>query len=169
MSEAELVARVREFANDPAQRTAMSQKLTRLLGHLPHEPLPPPATPQAVHDVETQMGFPVPSLLARLWTEVANGGFGPGGGLFGVNTEPSSPLSMSLPNLYLQSIADRSIAWPEKLVIICEWGCGDYSAIDCSTAGGEVIDLIGEDTRKGRGCTFAEWIEDWLDGADLSK
>ena len=145
----------------------MSQNLTDLLGQLPSESLPVPATRKAVEDAETEMGFPLPTLLEKLWTEVGNGGFGPGYGLFGVNNATTSVLSMSLPNFYLQSIADESYEWPEKLVIICEWGCAYYSAIDCSTVEGKVVNLLDDPERRPTGCTFAEWMEDWVNGVDL--
>jgi hypothetical protein len=48
------------------------------------DPLPPPVNRQAVTAAEDRLGFALPSLLARLWAEVANGGFGPGYGLFGL-------------------------------------------------------------------------------------
>jgi hypothetical protein len=76
---------------------------------------------------------------------------------------------MSIPNVYLQSTADESYDWPAKLVIVCEWGCGHYSAIDCSTADAEVVDLLDDPERRPRGCTFAEWMEDWANGVNLWK
>jgi hypothetical protein len=74
---------------------------------------------------------------------------------------------MSIPNDYLQPIADDSYDWPKKLVIICEWGCGNFSAIDCSTAEGEVVNLLDGLERKAIRCTFAQWMEDWVNGVDL--
>ncbi len=167
MSESDLVAHIRKLANDPRRRTAISQKLIDLSVQPLGKPLPQPATRTAVQDAETRMGFPLPTLLEKLWTEVGNGGFGPGDGLFCVDNEPASELSMSIPNVYLQSIADDSYAWPKKLVMICEWGCGYFSAIDCSTAEGEVINLLDDLKRKPIGCTFAHWMEDWVNGVDL--
>ena len=35
--------------------------------------LPPPAPPEAVVEAEKVIGFPLPPLLRRLYTEVANG------------------------------------------------------------------------------------------------
>jgi hypothetical protein len=163
MAEADLVAHIKELASDPRRRTSMAHKAPELLG----QPLPLPATRRAVQDAETRMGFPVPPLLERLWTEVGNGGFGPGYGLFGVDSGHVSELSMSIPNIYLQSIADASYDWPKKLVIICEWGCGYFSAIDCTTVEGEVVDLLDGPERKAKGCTFAQWMEDWVNGIDL--
>ena len=167
MTEAELVAHIKELANDPRRRTAISQKLIDLLGQAPVQPLPPPAARRAVQDAETRMGFQLPPLLEKLLTEVGNGGFGPGYGLFGVDSENASEISMSIPNVYLQSVADDSYDWPKKLVMICEWGCGNFSAIDCSAIDGEVVDLFDDLERKAKGCTFAQWMEDWVNGVDL--
>jgi hypothetical protein len=167
MSEAELIASIKELANDPRRRTALAQKLTDLLGQPPPESLPTRATRKAVQDAEGQMGFPLPLLLRELWTEVGNGGFGPGYGLFGVSVTPGSELSMSVPNVYLQSIADESYGWPKKLVLICEWGCALYSAIDCSTCDGEIVNVLGELDLKPTGSSLAQWMQDWVDGVDL--
>jgi hypothetical protein len=68
--------------------------------------------------------------LEKLWTEVGNGGFDPGVGLFGVDS-------------------------------------GNFSAIDSSTAEGEVVNLLDDLERKAMGCTFAQWMEDWVNGVDL--
>jgi hypothetical protein len=112
------------------------------------------------------MGFSLPRLLARLWVEVANGGFGPGYGLLGVNNEPASPLSMSIPSVYFQLVADRSGEWPQKLVPICDWGCGIHTVVNCSTAEGFILHDSGS-MRSRQGYTFAQWMEDWVDGIDL--
>src|SRR5882724_1628539 len=104
MSESELVAHIKELANDPRRRTALAQKLSDLrtsfsgidLGQPLLQPLSPPVTQRAVQDAETRMGFSLPPLLEKLWTEVGNGGFGPGSGLFGVDSGHASELSMSI-------------------------------------------------------------------------
>lgn len=43
----------------------------------------PPATEDQIRETEQQLGFPLPPLLRLLYTEVANGGFGPGLGIVG--------------------------------------------------------------------------------------
>jgi len=98
---------------------------------------------------------------------VGNGGFGPGYGLFGVNVAPASELSLSVPNVYLHSGADEAYGWPGKLVLICEWGCALYSAIDCSTSEGGIVNVLGELDLKPTGSSFAQWMQDWADGVDL--
>lgn len=44
----------------------------------------PPATPEQVQATETRLGVTLPPLLKALYTELANGGFGPGGGFYGI-------------------------------------------------------------------------------------
>ena len=49
-----------------------------------------PATEQQIKETEQQLGFPLPHLLRLLYTQIANGGFGPGYGIIGaVNGFPS--------------------------------------------------------------------------------
>ncbi|EFH82016.1 SMI1/KNR4 family protein [Ktedonobacter racemifer] len=43
----------------------------------------PPATQQQIMETEQKLGFSLPPLLRLLYTEVANGGFGPGYGILG--------------------------------------------------------------------------------------
>jgi hypothetical protein len=43
----------------------------------------PPATAAQLHDTEQALGFPLPAVLKSLYTQVANGGFGPGYGIIG--------------------------------------------------------------------------------------
>jgi len=165
VSEDELVARIKECANDPKQRTGLVQKFPKLAGR---RPLPEPATPQALEMAESRMGLSLPPLLVRLYVEVANGGFGPASGLFGVDNEQASPLSQSIPSVYLQLITDHSSRWkwPQRLVPVCDWGCGIHAVIDCSTAEG----LVSHDSQSMRSrdrYTFAQWMQDWANGVDL--
>lgn len=90
---------------------------------------PPPATPGAVEEAQTRLGFPLPTLLGKLWTEIGNGGFGPGYGLFGLDIgAAAAPFSMSVPDAYLRLIGEDTCEeflgepWPKKLVMICHWG-----------------------------------------------
>jgi len=45
---------------------------------------PAPASPAAVAEAEEIIGYPLPTLLRRLYLEVANGEFGPGSNVLGV-------------------------------------------------------------------------------------
>lgn len=171
MTEDELVARIRERANDPIRRTAMCR------GRQKRPPLPQPAPFALVRDAEREIGFPFPNLLVRLWIEVANGGFGPGYGLFGLEGGYADDVSkMALPEIYLDSRESRCYVevygepWPEKLIEICHWGGGMRSAIDCSAAEAEVLDIPEDlDRRRRSGQTFAQWMEAWVNGVNLFR
>ena len=173
MTEIELIAAIRERAFDPSRRTHMA-RLYPLPSSPATDPLPPPLDRQTILAAEDRLGFAFPPLLTRLWAEVANGGFGPGYGLFGlrgghVDFACRSPL----PDLYLDALEDPAWErflgepWPARLLPICDWGCCHQSAIDCSTPETEVIDLSDGFQRHPKGVSFARWMEDWVNGVNL--
>jgi hypothetical protein len=120
-----------------------------------------PAPLDLVEDAQRRFGFPIPSLLVRLWSEIANGGIGPGYGIFGVEGGMTDEtVDLPLPDLYLEwkdydewvELVGRRAA--ERTVPICDWGCNTLSAIDCSTPDGNML-LISEGvTRIDQGVSF---------------
>jgi hypothetical protein len=208
MTELGLTAKIKSLANDRQRRIASARqggratfggsKTAELIaldkassrpGKRLHEigKIYPPATWEMVRAAEERLGFPLPTLLGRVWIEVGNGGFGPGYGLFGLEGGHVEEISrLTVPDLYFYTLEDPNSLllpldedaqlmwnappwdpWPKKLVPICDWGCGSQSAIDCSTAEGEVIDLREGIDRIPRRATFARWMEDWVNGVKL--
>jgi len=200
MTETELTAAVREPAFNRSRRTHMARlyrppsspavqaakaRATELRKRLDtssgrasrlnlDDPLPPPVDRQTVTAAQDRLGFAFPSLLGRLWAEVANGGFGPGFGLFGLRGgHVDDACRLPLPDLYLYALEDPAWEhflgepWPTRLVPICDWGCCHQSAINCSTPEMEVIDLIDGYQRRPKCVSFARWMEDWVNGVDL--
>ena len=162
--------------HSPAQREAFRQALERdarirrgEIWGATASPDPtdfPPVAMEAVRAAEEALGFAFPPLLVRLWTEVGNGGFGPGYGIFGLeggSVEESQGLNIV--DNYLATCRDPE--WPRKLVPVCEWGGDDATAIDCSTPAGSMVDLVEGVERRPKGMTFAHWMEAWVNGADL--
>jgi hypothetical protein len=130
------------------------------------EPLTPlePATPEAVAEAEEEIGYPLPSLLRRLYLEVGNGGFGPGQGIPGVRG--GADVGWDWPDItafHRAAQADeRWKAWP-WLVPLFDWGCTIMSLIDCRDADGrmwawEEGELISLPHRQ----TLADWLGLWL-------
>jgi len=209
MTETELIGEIKVRAHELSRRTTMWQYFfeqntrdamqlmleedaqRRLAGRatgLPDPELLPLATVEAVKAAQDAVGFHFPTLLERLWIEVANGGFGPGYGLFGVEggladddmaltTAPYclASLETGLMPEPSDSAGGTSEAdgpaefapWPEKLVPICEWGCQHLSAIDCATPEGQMVDLVEGFERKPKRMTFVQWMEAWVSGVEL--
>ncbi|WP_371778523.1 SMI1/KNR4 family protein [Streptosporangium subroseum] len=104
----------------------------------PGEPLPPPATTEEVAQTESVLGFGLPSTLARLYCEVANGGFGPDYQLFPLWGEGRTAV-----NVYREersmSESGGEVHWPAGVLPILDWGCGMYAAVDCRSPEGTVL------------------------------
>jgi hypothetical protein len=177
VTESELVAEAQRRVAHRTRTTApdLSSRLWKIPPRLRTE-LPPPATPDAIQSAEDLLGFRFPPLLGRLWTEVANGGFGPGYGLYGLKGGFGDQFQgLTIVDNYLERFDEvcwidiAGEPWPAKLVEICEWGCNHESAVDCSTPEGEIVDLLEGIERRRTGMTFAQWIEGWVKGVKLSE
>ena len=89
----------------------------------PIRPTPAPATHADVDAAEAALGFAMPPLLRRLYTEVANGGWGPDSGLGGIRSE-AAPEENDIVGLYQACVSpDRDlenpeVQWPRGLVIL---------------------------------------------------
>jgi hypothetical protein len=139
--------------------------------------LPAPAPAELVAEAEHKMGFELPPFLRTLYLEIANGGFGPGYGLTGLDAsgwlDPETGLS--LPDQYLSWWSDARAFGeqiPERILPICDWGCCARSYIDCNTPNAEMIfasdaGVAWDDFRERIG--FEQWMEDWAGGVNLHR
>ncbi len=127
---------------------------------------------------EARLGFPLPSLLRRIYIEVGDGAFG----LFPLNKEDFNGLcDMDLVESYLElrssnweecdacesGSQDRPLIWPEKLLIIYDWGCNIYSCLDCSKLACPVLrndNNISVSTYSVEAPSFQLWLQALLDG-----
>jgi hypothetical protein len=82
----QIAERVRARIQDPRLTTTVSKFSPR------RGELYPPAPPLLLEATEARLGFRLPPLLRELYTEVANGGFGPGYGIFGLEGGFSDPV-----------------------------------------------------------------------------
>ncbi|MFC4161269.1 SMI1/KNR4 family protein [Chitinimonas lacunae] len=144
----------------------------------PFEPCPP-ASPAEVASSEAELGFALPPLLRQLYLDVANGGFGPGYGVMGLEDGFTDDQGSSAVSLY-QTLAQKDPDapdwhWPERWLPFCYWGCTVYSLVHCEPPYPVAyIDLaaIGEDEEVAEyliahKATLDEWFKDWLAGKDL--
>ncbi|MFB7914099.1 SMI1/KNR4 family protein [Streptomyces sp. NPDC056061] len=155
--------------NDTEQLLAAAAETTRSAEH----PLPAPLRDEDVRRAEAALGFPLPPLLAALYTRIANGGFGPAYGLMPLIGERAPGGEESAVAQYLAHRRDATEEggwpWPEGVLPICSLGCGMYSCVDCRSEHTAVLLFepnVGEPEhawyvdRPG----LAEWLRDWLDG-----
>ena len=143
---------------------------------------PPPASADELAEAEGQLGFCLPVLLRRMYTEVSNGAWGPEYGANGLIGGARADLDRGVVAWYLSSRDSGPDpedpgwpGWPEGLVAICHWGCAIWSCVDCSSQDGRVIrfdpnDYIGGEGASWSGAwteerpTLAEFLADWLQG-----
>ena len=83
-----LIERVRIRIQDPKRATTLNQYWTGQRTAFP------PTTLLVVKATENELGFQLPPLLAQFYTQVANGGFGPGYGIFGLEGGYADPIPM---------------------------------------------------------------------------
>ena len=140
------------------------------------------ATHAAIITAEKQLGFPLCPLLKRIYTEVANGGFGPGSGIVGVGNGYTDDWGHNLEDLYEyfstgnRNRYDASWGWPRGLLPFCHWGYATYSCVDCNQPGYPVV-IIDPDYREENDDmeemlidhkdSIIDWFHDWLTGKDL--
>jgi hypothetical protein len=152
----------------------------------------PPATEQELQETERLLGFTLPPLLRAMYENIANGGFGPGGGIRGAINGYGRPatfesgsdetiLTQHLDRERLIDLRDyagqwrRSPAgdqlllpsdvWPQQLVPICDLGCQQEVSVD--QKGQTFLWYPSEEDdylfTLNKETTFEQWIRAWLE------
>ena len=130
-------------------------------------PLPPEVSPPALAAAERTLGFALPPLLARLYREVADGGFGPAGRLFPLDGTlgddpdrgPAVPAYLARREKNPGDPGDGGWFWPEGVLPLLSWGNGMLAAADCRTEGVPVL-LFDPESADG------DWAHAWFEDAD---
>jgi len=141
---------------------------------------PPPAAADEVAEAERQLGFALPPLLRRMYTEVANGAWGPEYGANGLIGGARADLDRGVVAWYRSSLDSGPDpedpawpGWPDGLLAISHWGCAIWSCVDCNSAAGRVIRFDpnvagGQEDGSWSGVwtverpTLAGFLADWL-------
>jgi hypothetical protein len=168
----------------PADLVARADQLAAQMQQPADQPLPAPACPHQLADAEAALGTRLPTLLHRLFLEVANGGFGPGYGLLGVDPAGwTDDRGQDLVALHA-SMRDHDggdpsrWTWPASLLPIAHLGDAVYACIDTARPGSPVVeydpsDLDWDDDGSpiDEGSAFVEvspsleaWLATWVDG-----
>lgn len=136
----------------------------------------PPASLEQIAASEAVLGFALPPLLRRIYLEVANGGFGPGYGVLGVEGGFVDYADQTAVGWH-QALDGRGVdgeeAWPPALAF-CSWGCLVYSVVEARPPYAvSYVDFSGDDETLVEPVFIAHkptlelWFEDWLAGRDL--
>lgn len=148
-----------------------------------------PATEAQLRATETHLGFPLPPLLRALYTQVANGGFGPAYGIIGAQDGfpgsgggtlesfyPHGPwpcriitLSACSIDLEWSSWSEQphfvvpDDAWPDRLLMMCEYGCCIYFYVDASTEQvfESYVNQAGQTVLTSVAPSLEEWLTRW--------
>ncbi|MEV8561606.1 SMI1/KNR4 family protein [Streptomyces sp. NPDC051917] len=128
---------------------------------------PAPASAEALAEAERIIGYPLPPLLRRLYTEVANGGFGPFGGIEGLRNGYTSD-GPSMLEMYLQydepdPEPEAPPAPPHGVLLFCDHGCAMWSLLDCRQTEGQMW-WWDQGERHKCDLTLREWLGMWLEG-----
>ncbi|GIG85169.1 SMI1/KNR4 family protein [Plantactinospora endophytica] len=130
--------------------------------------LPAPLSQAAIERAEERLGFRLHPLLAALYRDFANGGFGPEYQLLSLTDGPTSEQAV---DCYLKARAEGAgteWAWPEGVLPILTWGCGMYACVDCRSDAGTVL-LFEPNPGDPDEAWFvdtpslAEWLEHYVD------
>jgi hypothetical protein len=136
--------------------------------------LPPAATAAALDQAEAQLGVPLPGLLRRLYLEVADGGFGPDGGLMSVADVASAYLELRAGSP--SEVEDDK--WPEGLLPLVAVEAG-HACLDAGTgrmqeSDFEEVEGDAEDGEVTFGLVIREvapsltaWLTTWLDAPQM--
>jgi hypothetical protein len=153
--EDELVTAIRRRIEKPDARIDL------LSARVP--PLFVTATIEELDAAEVELGFALPMLIRRLYSEVGNGGFGPGAGLLGVKGGYADLDGRTLSDSYL---ALRTQGWPQGVLPLCEPGGGARSCADMRASGERVLTVdAGEITRTSH--NLFSWLHAWVSGVDM--
>jgi SMI1 / KNR4 family (SUKH-1) len=126
----------------------------------------PCATAEQVEEAEAALGFPLPSLLSRLYQEVGNGGFGPEYQLLPlIGAEGRTAVSA----YQAEHARDR---WPTGVLPVLDWGCAMYAAVDCTDVQAPILlfepNAVEDDWSNAwfqDADSLSDWLQAWLSGS----
>lgn len=176
----ELIRRLQQrLRHTPAVEMEAHFVRSNAAGEVIPPPPPGPSIPMAiVQDVERNLGFPLPALVRRLYTEVADGRYGPSYGILRLRSPEGTditrwweqPMSVEAwTQLHRRETEEDVVRHrPSKSIRFCEEGCNISYWLDCTTESARVF--IDDPNRFGNDYLFEtaaetleQWLTDWLD------
>jgi len=128
-------------------------------------PLFLPVSPGEVMSAEAALGQPLPRLLAKLYRYVANGGFGPGGGLVGLKGGHVDSGGLTLVEIY-KLFRGGNDGWSTSVLPLWEGRLPVWFGIDARSADARIV-MDDEQGTMSTPYTLHTWLEAWLRNVDL--
>ncbi len=95
-----------------------------------------PLSSDKIAEAETKLEFELPPLLHRIYSEIANGGFGESYGFLGLLGGPLNEDGDDAVTLYLNAHRadpeDKYWNWPTGLLPIVHLGCAMFQCVQCN-------------------------------------
>ncbi|HEY0755295.1 MAG TPA: SMI1/KNR4 family protein [Ktedonobacteraceae bacterium] len=119
----------------------------------------PPATEEQIEETERLLGFPLYPFLRELYTQIANGGFGPGYGLNGIIGGFENGGLGPMIERYREdkpSASERKTD-PAQFLELCHWGCAVYSYLENKT--GRIYHMTDDEKYECDAPSLEAWLE----------
>jgi hypothetical protein len=111
-----LLQKMKQRASNPETIHDMAMGLS------PAPKINPVVPVEKIREIEKELGFQFPDLLFKVYSEIGNGGFGPGYGLYRIEDAKKN---------YLEWMSDPENEWEKGTFPLCTWGCAIDSYVDC--------------------------------------
>ena len=134
-----------------------------------------PVTIEQLAEAEARLGFALPSLLQRLYTEVSDGGFGPRRGLTHLVSGDWSLVAQAERN-WIAGTTRSYLGWPPYFLAFVNWGGHYSSCVDCLEppypiwfydSDKDADNAKPSDYFYPEADSLEEWLTAWLDGIDF--
>ncbi|MFI1383156.1 hypothetical protein [Embleya sp. NPDC020886] len=173
-----LIGKLRARAWDPALRFDMAH-MVEIYADVPCGPLFPPISPAEVELAESRIGRRLPGLLRRVYTEVADGGFGPESGLASLtdgNRTPSDPGDW--PSAVRAHERGRERGMPASWLHLTSGGCSMEWYVSLLAVDNPVLlydsggphptwDGCPHDGLRHATTSLRRWLSTWADGGNV--
>ncbi|MEV8550838.1 SMI1/KNR4 family protein [Streptomyces glaucescens] len=154
-----------------------TEVVTGYYADAPRGPLFPPISLSEVERAERRIGRRLPDLLRRLYTEVADGGFGPDGGLASLTDGNRAPGHLrDWPCAASVHERNRSEGMPPSWLFLTNGGCTMEWHVSLSAVDNPVLlyDVDGytfgdspHDGLRHATASLRKWLWTWADGGDV--
>jgi hypothetical protein len=145
-----------------------------------------PASEKQVRATEARLGFTLPFVLKALYMNIANGGFGPGAGLRGVEGGYNGDnYEGTLADLYPTEVKPGQVfdlapnqqewlvlpegRWPRRVLCLGDMGCVQTACVDAGSSQMSLLVVTAEDRHalEPLPWTLEEWLWRWVRGESL--